>query len=91
MAGGFPAGPIHRGPRGLTRRTKMSQEDFERFRYQVLEDLALQNQLRGIEDREAFLRRVVELGQENGYAFDVKDVTFAMQASRRAWIERGLG
>ncbi len=69
----------------------MLQEDFERFRDQVLQDSALQEQLRAIEDRDAFMRRVVELGQENGYAFGVEQVAAAMQATRRAWIERGLG
>ncbi len=69
----------------------MAQDDFERFRDQVLEDLKLQEQLRGLEDRELFLQRVVSAARELGYSFGVEDVTRAMQASRRAWIERGLG
>ncbi len=69
----------------------MSQEDFERFRYAVLRDPALQAQLRESKDVNAFVRRVVELGQANGYIFGIEQVTAALQASRRAWIERGLG
>lgn len=69
----------------------VKQEDFERFRDQVLRDPALQEQLWQMEDPAAFVRRVVQLGQENGYSFGAAEVTAAMQASRRAWIERGLG
>ncbi len=69
----------------------MSQQDFERFRDQVLQDPGLQEQLVQIENREAFLQRVVELGQHNGYSFGAEEVTWAMQANRRAWLERGLG
>ncbi len=69
----------------------MSLEDLERFRYQVLQDALLQKQLREVEDREAFVRLLVRLGQEHGCSFGVEEVAVAMQASRRAWIERGLG
>ena len=69
----------------------MSQEDFERFRDLVLENTELQAQLREVENREAFMRLVVQLGQDRGYSFGVEQVASAMQASRRAWIERGLG
>ncbi len=69
----------------------MSQQDFELFRAQVLRDRGLQDQLREIEERDAFVRKAVQLGQENGYSFSVDQVMTAMQAARRAWIERGLG
>ncbi len=69
----------------------MPRDDFERFRNEVLHDLSLQEQLRDIQDRELFIKQVVRLGREHGYSFDIAEVTSAMQASRRAWIERGLG
>ncbi len=69
----------------------MSQENFEQFRRRVLQDYALQKQLRETDNFDAFVQHVVRLGRENGYTFGVEDVTAAMQANRRAWIERGLG
>ncbi len=69
----------------------MAQADFERFRAQVLRDPELQAQLRDLQDRELFIQRVVALGQEHGYSFGAAEVASALQASRRAWIERGLG
>ncbi len=69
----------------------MSQENFEQFRRQVLQDQALQKQLWGTDNFDAFVQHVVRLGRDNGYTFGVEDVTAAMQANRRAWIERGLG
>ncbi len=69
----------------------MPLDDFERFRHAVLQDLKLQEQLQDIQDRELFIQQVVRLGQEHGYSFDSAEVTSAIQASRRAWIERGLG
>lgn len=69
----------------------MSADDFERFRVQVLQDVKLQEQLRQIEDRDLFIQQVARLGQEFGYSFGVEEITAAMQANRRVWIERGLG
>jgi hypothetical protein len=69
----------------------MAQDDFEQFRHQVLQDLRLQERLRDIRDREMFIQELVSLGQEQGYSFGVEEITLALQASRRAWIERGLG
>ncbi len=69
----------------------MPQDEFERFRSAVLQDMKLQRQLRDLQDRELFIQQVVRLGQEHGYAFGAAEVASAMQAGRRAWIERGLG
>ena len=69
----------------------MAQDDFEQFRHQVLQDLRLQERLRDIRDREMFIQELVSLGQEQGYSFGVEEITLALQASRRTWIERGLG
>ncbi len=69
----------------------MSQEDFERFRQKVLQEPLLQKQLLKSDNLDAFVRRCIELGQLYGCSFGVEEVTAALQGSRRAWIERGLG
>ncbi len=69
----------------------MAQGDFERFRERVLQDMRLQEQLWDVEDRNAFVQLLLSLGREHGYSFGAEEVTAALQASRRAWIERGLG
>jgi predicted ribosomally synthesized peptide with nif11-like leader len=66
----------------------MSQQDLDRFRNLVLRDHALQEQLREPGDGDDFLALVLQLGQARGFDFTEGDVTAAMQASRRAWIER---
>jgi hypothetical protein len=35
-----------------------------------------------------FLQQTVRLGEANGFRFTVEDVRSALQANRRAWIER---
>jgi predicted ribosomally synthesized peptide with nif11-like leader len=66
----------------------MSLEQFEQFRNIVLEDLSLQKQLRAFIGREEFIVRVIESGAERGFQFTAENVMEAMNASRRAWIER---
>jgi hypothetical protein len=68
----------------------MSQEQFEEFRKIVLEDSALQERLRDIDEREPFILRVVELGAECGFEFTNETVAEAMRDARRAWIERWI-
>lgn len=68
----------------------MSQESFEQFRDLVLEDLSLQEKLRGFVERDVFVLRVVEAGAALGFEFTVEDVREAMNANRRAWIERWI-
>jgi hypothetical protein len=63
---------------------------FAEFRQMVLADPALQGQLAGLADRAAFITRAVELGRERGCAFLPADVEAALQAARRAWIERWI-
>lgn len=66
----------------------MISTNFETFRQQVLQDAALQAQLRDLADQRLFIAKVVALGQECGYPFTVEDVIQAMHANRRAWLER---
>ena len=68
----------------------MSLESFEQFRTLVLQDQSLQERLRATADRNTFLALVVRMGEERGFQFTAQDVDAAMQASRRAWIERWI-
>jgi hypothetical protein len=69
----------------------MSLNDFLPFRERVLQDVALQDRLKDIADRDEFITLVEQLGGEGGFTFTRDDVMLAMQANRRAWIERMLG
>lgn len=66
----------------------MTQAALDQFRALVLADPTLQEKLREIDDRAAFTAQVLALGQSLGYAFTAEDVANALQAGRRAWIER---
>ena len=68
----------------------MSAKNFEQFRQIVLQDLPLQNELQQINEREAFISRVIKIGAERGFDFDAENVAEAMRESRRAWIERWI-
>jgi predicted ribosomally synthesized peptide with nif11-like leader len=68
----------------------MSQENFEQFRQLVLQDTALQQQLRGTYDREQMVALLQQLGAERGYSFTNEDVLDALRAKQREWIERWL-
>lgn len=66
----------------------VSAGGFQAFRNLVLHDPALQEALRCSPDRAAFVALVVRLGAERGCTFSAGDVSTAMQANRRAWLER---
>ncbi|MGB9179271.1 MAG: Nif11-like leader peptide family natural product precursor [Pyrinomonadaceae bacterium] len=68
----------------------MAKEKLENFQKLVLRDLSLQEKLRDITDREAFIVLTVRLGEEYGCSFRREDVEEALRASRRAWGERWL-
>jgi len=63
------------------------ESGFEPFRQFVIEETALQEELAGITDREAFIARAVELGQQHGFQFQPADVEAALQAARCAWLD----
>lgn len=67
-----------------------SPEEFARFRLAVLRDTNLQSRLRCTSDAKLFVTIVTELAAEQGYRFAPSDVTDAMNASRRTWIERWI-
>ncbi len=66
----------------------MSQTSLEQFCERVLENRALQEQLRGISDRTAFSASVVQLGAEQGFSFSSDEVEIAIRGNMQAWIER---
>jgi len=60
----------------------------EQFRSAALSDPVLQERLRVTTDDESFARLAVELGQENGYFFDVSHVETALQKARQQWRQQ---
>jgi hypothetical protein len=56
---------------------------FEEFRARVLSDVSLQEKLREIPDRPAFVHAAIELGRELGFDFHEADVHAAFEARRR--------
>lgn len=65
-------------------------ENFEKLRQLVLQDSALQKELRSISGSDEFVRRVVEIGREKGLNFGEEDVWAAINEGRRVWIERWI-
>jgi hypothetical protein len=58
------------------------------FRQIVFADPALQQELRRAPDRAAFVRMVVERGQQRGCALDPAMVDAALDEANRAWLLR---
>lgn len=65
-------------------------EDLEKLRTIVFRDETLQKDLQAISDREEFVERVLEIGRTRDLNFTEEDVLRAMNAQRRAWIERWI-
>ena len=68
----------------------MSMESFEQFRHIVLDDLALQEQLKAIADPRSFIDLVVRVGAERGCHFTPKDVEAALRLNRKAWLQHRM-
>jgi hypothetical protein len=68
----------------------MEQEHWEAFHRRVLHEPELQAQLRGIEDKELFIERTVELGKKLGYEITAVDIRNAMTVLAKEWIERAV-
>ncbi|HYM01967.1 MAG TPA: aspartyl/asparaginyl beta-hydroxylase domain-containing protein [Stellaceae bacterium] len=75
-------------PAALASAAASSQRQLENFQAAVLADAALQAMLRQERDPQRFVALVIEIGEARGYRFTASDVAAAMQANRRAWIER---
>jgi hypothetical protein len=67
-----------------------SESGFEAFRLAVLADPGLQNQLITETDRNTFITRLTQLGQQRGHRFLETDVEASLQAARRAMMERWI-
>jgi predicted ribosomally synthesized peptide with nif11-like leader len=68
----------------------MSSQNLERFRELVHREPALQEQLIEPSTTDDFLALVLQVGRARGFDFTEGDVHAAMQASRRAWMERWI-
>jgi hypothetical protein len=66
----------------------MPRKSLEQFRLLVLEDATLQQRLRETPDRETFILLMIESGAERGFDFTAEEVREALDAGRRAWLER---
>lgn len=68
----------------------MSKKNLEQFCLLVLQNLELQNQLKGLTGLNEFIPQVIELGRENGFEFSQTEVENKMRENRRQWHERWL-
>lgn len=68
----------------------MNEGGLEAFRQAVYADSALGERLWEPIDRAAFVEIVLREAQARGYDIDRRELEEAMQAGRRAWIERWL-
>jgi hypothetical protein len=68
----------------------MSQQAFEQFRELVLDDDALQAELRPARNLSELVPLVLTLARERGMQIDAQDVEAAWQAAQRAWIVRWI-
>lgn len=69
----------------------MSEEKLSEFRGIVFSDLSLQEKLRETDDRQEFVRLIVDAGRERGCEFTPEEVENALHGARRVWVERWLG
>jgi hypothetical protein len=68
----------------------MSKENLERFCLLVLRDSELQNQLKELIERGAFINKILELGAQWGFEISREDVERQMRENRRLWNERWI-
>jgi hypothetical protein len=68
----------------------LQADGFDAFRRLVLEDDALQEDLRQAASQESLFEKVLALGRERGFRFSKQDLEDAVRANRRAWLERWL-
>ena len=61
--------------------------DLDRFRRLVFQDSSLQEQLRDIDDHDAFMAFVVKLAEERGYRITPAEIYQTMRRTRQRWRE----
>ncbi|UKO96710.1 Nif11-like leader peptide family natural product precursor [Nostoc sp. UHCC 0870] len=52
----------------------MSKENLEKFYQEVLQDSAMQDKFRAVNDANSLAQLAVELGKEKGYDFNIEEV-----------------
>jgi hypothetical protein len=77
-------------PNAIQLDTQTATHNLQCFRQRVREDVALQEQLREMLDRQLFIDEVVRLGRETGLEFLPEHVHEALQEERRAWNQRSI-
>jgi hypothetical protein len=68
----------------------MSKENLQRFCLLVLCDSTLQNHLKGLVDRDEFMKKLIETGAQAGFEITRADVENQMRENRRLWNERWI-
>lgn len=68
----------------------MLSADLEKLKSIVLQDRDLQAELKDITDRDEFTIRLIAIAKTNGLLISGEDVLEAINASRRAWVERWI-
>jgi hypothetical protein len=68
----------------------MSKENLNEFCRLVLSDLNLQNQLKNLIERDAFIAQVIMLGAQSGFEISREDVELQLRENRRLWHERWI-
>lgn len=68
----------------------MSKENLQQFCLLVLHDQGLQNQLKNITVRDAFIKKVCELGAVSGFEILREDIELQMLENRKMWNERWI-
>jgi hypothetical protein len=68
----------------------MSKETLQQFCLLVLRDSTLQNQLKGLVDRDEFIKKLVEIGAREGFEISRADVENQMRENRKLWNERWI-
>ena len=71
-------------------RTSTLRTPLDQFRAAVLEDVSLHEKLRRLDDAEAFIALVLDMGRDRGFAFTAEDVQAAMGATWRVFLARSI-
>lgn len=66
----------------------MSEANLQQFLTKVVNDSALQDQLKNVTDKGAFAETAVRLGRQNGFDFTAADVETALFQSKQNPLEQ---
>jgi hypothetical protein len=68
----------------------MSANNLNELRRIVFSDAVLQRELQGIPERERFVERVMQIGEERGLFVTEEEIRETMRGNHRLWIERWI-